>query len=297
MSFPSYDPAMAFAQISILGVGLMGGSVGLACREWLSGSQVTGYGHRVEETQRAIERGAIDRAVADPAVAVEAADLVILCTPVSMFGSILHAIAPALKQGAIITDVGSTKRSIVKRAAELLPPGVHFVGSHPMVGGEKHGIDNARADLLAGGLCILTPTDTTDANAVQKLEEFWSSLKMRTTRLSPDAHDRVTADISHLPHLLAAALVRMQQSDSAAFAGRGFADMTRIAAGDPGLWSDILLENRDNLKTGIGRLQDQLQMLVEHLDHGDAASVRAWLKTAVEVKSAVNPNKLAGSSG
>jgi len=284
---------MAFNRISILGVGLMGGSVGLACRDHLGNSQITGCSHRPDELRRAVERGAIDLAIADPAAAVVGADLVILCTPVGLFASLLKAIAPALNLGAIVTDVGSTKRSIVKLAGELLPRSVHFVGSHPMVGGEKHGIEHARADLLAGGLCIVTPMAATDPGALEKVEGFWSGLQMRTSRLSPEMHDRVTADISHLPHLLAAALVRMQQSESLAFAGRGFADATRMAAGDPALWRDILIENRDNLKAGIGRLQSQLQALLEHLDSGDPAVVQAWLESAWKMKLAKDPTGLA----
>ncbi len=275
---------MEFKRISILGVGLIGGSVGLSCRKLPGNYHIKGYSHRPYELRRAVERGAIDEATADPAEAVAAADLVILCTPVGSFGKIMSTIAPALRPGAIVTDVGSTKRSIVKLAAESLPSSVHFVGSHPMVGGEKHGIDHARADLLAGGLCIVTPTETTNAEALKAVEHFWLSLQMRTSRLSPEDHDRVTADISHLPHLIAAALVRMQKSESLPFAGRGFAEMTRIAAGDPVVWRDILLENRENLKSGVGRLQKELQVLVEHLDAGDAAAVQAWLECAASMK-------------
>jgi len=273
---------MGFERISILGVGLMGGSVGLACRSLGSGLRITGYSHRPDELGRAVERGAIDSGTADPAAAVVDADLVILCTPIGLFNQLLQAIAPVLKPHTIVTDVGSTKRSIVRLAGKTLPFGARFVGSHPMVGGEKHGIENARADLLSGALCIVTPPESHDADVVQKLENFWQSLKMRTVRMTPETHDQLTADISHLPHAVAAALVRIQSSQSLELAGRGFLDTTRIAAGDPTLWQDILLENRDNLRQGLVRIQNEIKQLLSNLDAGDASAVQEWLKGAAE---------------
>lgn len=268
---------MGFERISILGVGLMGGSLGLACRASGNVHQTMGYSHRPVELRRAVERGAIDEGFADPSLAVVDADLVVLCTPVGMFGPLLSAIAHALKPGAIVTDVGSTKRSIARLAGQTLPTGARFVGSHPMVGGEKHGIENARTGMFAGGLCIITSDESSDPDAVWQVEQFWQSLKMRTVGMTSDTHDRLTADISHLPHAVAAALVRIQSGDSLALAGRGFTDTTRIAAGDPALWRDILLDNRDNLRNGLLRIQAELAQLLSSLDAGDAAAVQAWL--------------------
>jgi prephenate dehydrogenase len=285
-----YDPPMAIDRISILGVGLMGGSVGLACRQVASNLQINGYSYRTEELEQAIQCGAIDRGSADAAVAVDGADLVILCTPVGLFGKMLGEIAPALKTGAIVTDVGSTKRTVVAQARQLLPAGARFVGSHPMTGGEKHGIENARADLLEGAVCIVTTTDGTDAAALETVERFWRSLRMRTVRMTPQVHDQLTGDISHLPHAAAAALVRVQSRQSIALAARGFLDTTRIAGGDAALWKDILLENRDNLRGGIVRLQAELQRLLEHLDSGDSAAVQDWLSAAAEVRSGLGKN-------
>jgi prephenate dehydrogenase len=278
---------MVLNHISILGVGLMGGSVGLACRQSITDCKIIGYSHRPDELRRAMERGAIHEAAADAVAAVVDADLVILCTPVGLFGPVLKSIAPALRPGAIITDVGSTKRSIAKMAEQFLPPQSRFVGSHPMAGGEKHGIENARADLLANALCIVTPTDSTDPKAIEKVEQFWRLLKMKTVRMTPEEHDRLTADISHLPHAIAAALVRVQSPQSLQLAARGFLDSTRIAAGDSALWRDILLENRDNLRSGITRLQDQLQQLLNLLDRNDATAVQEWLKVASSSRSSM----------
>jgi prephenate dehydrogenase len=276
---------MGFNQIAILGVGLLGGSIGMACRSEISGCHITGYGNNPGELQQAIGRLAIHAVAADPVKAVSGADLVILCTPVGIFGNLMTSIGAALKPGAILTDVGSTKRSIVNLAKQLLPPHVQFVGSHPMVGSEQHGIANARVDLLTHALCILTPTESTAPSAVVAVETFWQKLKMRTVRMSPAVHDQLTADISHLPHALAAALVRMQSSESLQIAARGFLDTTRIAAGDSALWRDIFLDNRDNLKTGIVRLQSELQQLLEKLEAGDGASVRDWLRHASETRT------------
>jgi prephenate dehydrogenase len=275
---------MRIGRLSILGTGLLGGSIGLACREILTSTHIVAYNHNPRGIQRAIERGAIHQGFESPAAAVVDADLIILCTPVGVFGEILGKIAGSLKAGAIVTDVGSTKRSVVALAEATLPNSAHFVGSHPMAGGEKQGIDHARADLLAGARCIVTPSATTDPEAVNFVEKFWQILKMQTIRLTPEVHDQRVADISHLPHAIAAAMVRIQTPETLELAARGFADTTRIAAGDCGLWRDILLDNRDNIKTGLRRLQDELSILGEQLDAGNETALTAWLSQAAELR-------------
>lgn len=281
-------------RLSILGVGLLGGSIGLAVREAISGCTVAGYGHRTGTLAEAMDLGAIHEAFSTAAEAVRGADLVILGTPVGVFEQNLAEIAPALSPGAIVTDVGSTKRSVVAAAEKLLPPGVWFVGSHPMAGSEKRGVRFASADLFHGAVCITTPTDRTSAAALETVEAFWKRLGMNLVRLSPAEHDRRLAEVSHLPHALAAALVSMQEEASLALAGKGFLDSTRIAGGDPGLWRDIFIDNRDNLRASIRRLQNQLDGLLVHLDQESGAevaggapgaqspadAVKAWLDSA-----------------
>jgi hypothetical protein len=169
----------------------------------------------------------------DPARAVQGADFVVLCTPVGLLPDLLGRIAPALDAGAIVTDVGSTKATVV-RSAERLHPGVRFVGSHPMAGSEKRGVEHARADLYRGAVCITTPTDRTDPAALEQTEAFWRRLEMRVRRVSPEDHDRLICDVSHLPHAVAAALVTLQRDDALDLAGKGFMDATRIAGGDGG---------------------------------------------------------------
>ncbi len=231
----------------------------------------------------ALEIGALDEGYTELAPAVAGADLVILCTPVGLFRSLLTEIAPLLSAGTLVTDVGSTKRTIVSAAGELLPENVSFVGSHPMAGSEKRGVQYARADLYDGAMCILTPTAETPVSAIERVERFWTTLGMRTCRLSPEDHDRRLADISHLPHALAAALVRMQQEDSARLAGKGFLDMTRIASGDGGLWRDIFVDNRDNVCQSIRTLKGELDSLLKLIEADDGGeALRRWLDTTAE---------------
>ena len=278
--------------ITIIGVGLLGGSIGLGLRANSCNSRITGYGHRRQSLERAVEFNAIDRYSLDLADAVQDADLVILCTPVGLFAPILQELAPLLKPGVIITDVGSTKRSVVRLAAELIPDNVHFVGSHPMAGSEKRGVEYARADLFHGAMCILTPTAATDPKSLSLVEAFWHSLQMRLIRLSPEEHDAAVADISHLPHVLAAALLSMQAQSALPLSGKGFLDATRIASGDAALWRDIILDNRDNLKAGLDRLQKELASFRKLLSPAKAESLALWLQSAAQRRDQLLQRKL-----
>lgn len=279
-------------RLSILGVGLLGGSIGLAARSALGGCEIVGYAHRPATARTALEVGAVDRATADLAEAVVGADLVILCTPVSLFEPILRQLREHLAPGTLVTDVGSTKRSIVRLAARLLPTSVHFVGSHPMAGSEKRGVEFARADLFRNALCLLTPTKATDPTALQHVEAFWQTLGMRTQHLSPADHDRLLAQVSHLPHALAAALVAMQESAGLDLAGKGFLDTTRIAGGDGGLWRDIFLDNRDNLSKSLASLRKQLRAMENILKPEKADELAAWLDAAAARRKGVLQAKL-----
>jgi prephenate dehydrogenase len=275
-----YYRTMDFHRLSILGIGLLGGSLGLATREMSSHCKIIGYAHRRQTRNKALECSAVDHATDDLASAVSGADLVVLCTPVGTFESILNDISEFLSPGAIVTDVGSTKRSVVRLANERLGGSARFVGSHPMVGSEKRGVEHARADLFRGGVCIVTPDASTDADATRRIEGFWSDLGMHIRRMSPEEHDRAVGAVSHLPHAVAAALVRMQDQQALDVAGRGFLDATRIAAGDAGLWRDILLDNRDNLRDGLGALRVELDQLLKLLEAGQSDALAAWLEQA-----------------
>lgn len=283
---------MAPRNITIIGVGLLGGSIGMGLRAAGVDCRLTGFGHRRSTLDRAIEFGAIDRAADSIADAVSNADLVILCTPVGTFEAMLREIASHLPTGCIVTDVGSTKRSVVRLADAILPPTAHFVGSHPMAGSEKRGVEYARADLCTRALCILTPTACSDRAAVETVEKFWRSLAMHTVRMSPEEHDAALADVSHLPHLLAGAMLMMQAEGSLPLAGKGFMDTTRIAGGDAGLWRDIILDNRDNVKASLTRLQTQLASLQKLMDTQKAEALTRWLADAATRRERLVQQKL-----
>jgi prephenate dehydrogenase len=285
---------MAIKRLSIMGVGLLGGSIGLAVKSTSSTCKMIGYGHRLETLERARLAGAIDEIAVDPAAAVRESDLIILCTPVSIFERLLQQIAPALRPGALVTDVGSTKRTICRVAARILPAGVHFVGSHPMAGSERRGVEAARADLFRNALCITTPTSQTDSGALREVESFWQSLGMRITRIDPDAHDHLLAVASHLPHALAAALVLTQPDQAFPLAGKGFLDATRIAAGDGALWRDIFLDNADNLRSALTRLRQNLDRLESMLDPAHAEQLRHWLDSAAQKRRGRSDSPPAG---
>jgi len=279
-------------QLTILGVGLLGGSIGLAVRSAMPKCQIVGYGHRRPSLDRALEIGAVDRVEMDAAKSVAGSDLVILCTPVGNFEEMIRRIAPALSKDAIVTDVGSTKRSVVRLAKDHLFKHVHFVASHPIAGSEKRGVEFSRADLFANQLCIITPDGKANSPAVKAVEKFWQSLGMRTTRLTPEDHDRLLADVSHLPHLLAAALVAIQDAAGMELSGKGFLDTTRIAGGDGALWRDILLDNADNLKAGLRRLQSQLSNVEKMLDAKSGDDLRNWLNAAADRRRELLEKKL-----
>jgi len=275
-----------------MGVGLLGGSIGLAVKAAGIECRVIGYGHRRATLDSALEMGVIDEAREKPEDAVVDSDWVILCTPVGLFEALLKQIAPALTPGTIVTDVGSTKRSVVTIAESALQQSAHFVGSHPMAGSEKRGVEFARADLFKGARCILTPTAQTDPAALRSVDEFWQALGMGTVQLMPDDHDRLVCDISHLPHSVAAALVAMQQDEALALAGGGFLDTTRVAGGDGGLWRDILLDNRDNVAASLKRFRGELDELLGMLQPDQGERLRQWLDAAAQRRAHLLATKL-----
>ena len=276
---------MAIQSLTIIGVGLLGGSIGLAAKKHIKDCRVVGYGHRAMTLARALEMGAIDHGTQDLTAAIREADCVILCTPVGLFEQLLVQMSPALKPGAIVTDVGSTKRSTVAAATQLLPETVHFVGSHPMAGSEKRGVEFAKADLFDDAICITTPTESTNPQAVETIESLWQAFGMRVIRLTPEEHDWRVAMISHLPHAVAAALVAMQDEQTLALAGKGFLDATRIAGGDGVLWRDIFVDNADAVRTGLLKLTQQLNQFASMLEPDRQAELKAWLDKIAEARN------------
>jgi prephenate dehydrogenase len=265
---------------AILGVGLLGGSIGLAVRRAFPRAVVAGAGRRQSSLDGALQRGCCHEATLDPAEAVAGADLVVLATPVGAFGAILEQIAPSLKSNSLVTDAGSTKAHVVRTAERILGRGGAFVGSHPMAGNENKGPQFATADLLDGALCILTPTKHTPESRTRRAKRFWESLGMRTTRMSPADHDRATARVSHLPHALAAALTLVPTKADLPVAATGFRDTTRLAGGDPEMWRDIMTSNRRAILAALDRLDDQLANLRDLLELDDAEALERFFARA-----------------
>lgn len=266
--------------VAILGLGLLGGSISIVARKKKMVTRVIGWSHRDVTRLSALEKGVIDECQPTPAEAVKKADLVIICTPVGVMPHVLETIAPHLKRGAIVTDVGSTKRSVVAAGEKHLDISNPFVGSHPMAGSERSGIAAADENLFNERLCILTPNERTDVSALGEVEEFWQDLGMKTTRISPGEHDRLLADVSHLPHLIAAAVVAIQEDRAISVAGQGFRDATRIAAGDAGLWRDIFMDNKEPVIRALDRLLANLKDYRTALQAGDAQKIEGMLAAA-----------------
>ncbi len=232
-----------FRKVAILGTGLIGGSIGLAIKKHKLASVVVGTSRQEASIKAAIDMGAIDEGTTDIRKAIAGSDLVILASPVKVIIENIRDISKNLRRGCIVTDVGSVKSAIVDAAEKHFPPHVLFVGSHPMAGLEKSGVANAKADLLKGAVCIMTPTPKTNRLAKDKVKHFWACLGMEVRTMDPGQHDEILAYISHLPHLAAFSLMRVVPEDFLPHASAGLRDTTRIAGSSPKMWTDICLSN------------------------------------------------------
>jgi len=270
MSKPLFDT------IAIIGPGLIGSSIMRAARAHGAVRAIAASSRSPETRQRVAELGIADKVVATNAEAVEGADLVIVCVPVGVCGAVAEEIAPHLKPGAIVSDVGSVKGAIVRDMGPHLPDNVHFVPAHPVAGTEHSGPDAGFAELFEGRWCILTPPEGTDPEAVKRLAAFWSLLGANVEIMSPDHHDLVLAVTSHLPHLIAYTIVgtadeleTVTRSEVLKFSAGGFRDFTRIAASDPTMWRDIFLANKDAVLEMLGRFNEDVAALTKAIRHGD----------------------------
>jgi prephenate dehydrogenase len=268
-------------QLAVVGVGLLGGSVAKAARQGGLARRIVGIGRDTGRLQPALDDGTLDIAVTDLDAGVRDADFVLLAAPVLAIEGLLERVWRAAPAGAVVTDVGSTKRNIVRAAERLATTRpLAFVGSHPLAGSEQAGYRVARLDLFRGATVIVTPTEATELAALKTTTEFWEALGARVSSLDPETHDRTVAAISHLPHLIACALVdgaaRVEPA-ALEFAARGFRDTTRIAAGDPDMWTEIFLANRDALTATVEAFRDALGELQQVIDGGRADAVRAVL--------------------
>lgn len=279
---------MRFRKITIIGVGLLGGSIGLAVkrRKLVSPGGVAGFVRRVASLKDCEQAGAVDFATTDLLAAVWGADLVILCTPLAQMRRRVEELLPALKRGAIVTDVGSVKAGVVRELAPLVATaGAHFVGSHPMAGAERTGVSAASAGLFTNAVCVVTPATTSNPAAVRKVERFWQALGGRTLRLAPQQHDLLVSRSSHLPHVLAAALAGYvlkpaHPKPQATLCANGFRDTTRIASGSPEMWRDIALANRQNLGRALEEGISDLKRFRRALARADAKAITNFFETA-----------------
>jgi len=280
-------------KLAVIGVGLIGASCALALRAASAVSHVVGVGRSQGNLDRALARGVIDRGVlldADWTSAVADADLVLIAIPAAQYRSVLAALAGALHARTVVTDAGSTKQDVVLAARETLRNKLpQFVPGHPIAGNERSGADAGDPSLYVGRQVILTPLPETSAAALRRVEEFWTTCGARVARLDPARHDRILAAVSHLPHLLAFALVAELASrpDSAEYmsnAGSGFRDFTRIAGSSPEMWRDIALANRDALLVELGAYRGALDALMLSIEHGDKAALDAMLGRAAETR-------------
>jgi prephenate dehydrogenase len=275
---------MRISTLGIVGVGLIGGSIALAARRRGLAARILGCDQREEVRERARADGLVDDVYPIVSRIAAVADLIIFCTPVDCIAAQVIEAAAHCRPGTILTDVGSTKAAIVRDVQGRLPADVEFVGSHPLAGSEKHGPSHAHADLLKGRWMIVTPTPATSDNALSQLRSFWTALGARVRVMDAEEHDRALALTSHLPHLLSSALAGILPSELYDLTATGFRDTTRLAAGQPGLWSAIFRANQTHLLTALARLEDQLQQFRDALDEHDSAALEALLQKGKKVR-------------
>jgi prephenate dehydrogenase len=279
-------------KVTLVGVGLLGGSLGMALRKRRLARSVVGFVRRPASVIECERLGAVDLATLDLARAVKGADLVVLCTPIAQMRPLVKQMLPVLRRGAVVTDVGSVKGKVVRDLESLVARGgADFVGSHPMAGAEKTGVAAARADLLSGARCVITPTPRSAPTAVRKVEQLWRAVGCRLLWLKPEAHDALVSRSSHLPHLVAAQLANLILSPKHAkeqgmLCANGFRDTTRIAASSPEMWRDIALANRTNLLRTLDAFTAGLRRFRRALKNQDARAVSSFFEQARERRQA-----------
>jgi prephenate dehydrogenase len=277
---------MHIPTLSIVGLGLIGGSIALSARKHGLVDRIVGCDRSEEVLARAGGLGMLDEATTDPCFAVRHASVVIVCTPVDRIIDTVTSLSESCQAGALVTDVGSTKTAIVRRLAGRMPPGVDFVGSHPVAGSEKTGPEHARADLFDGRVVVVTPVGAPPV-AVSTICGFWRALGGQVETMSPEHHDEVLALTSHLPHLVSAVLASVLPLEWRRLTGTGFRDTTRLAAGSPELWQAIMLSNRPALLAALEQFHGQLEMFRSALAAGDGERVRLLLEQGKYVRDSL----------
>ncbi len=280
-------PRSPWNTVAIVGVGLIGGSIGLALRERKLAKRVVGIGRRAASLRKSKQFGAVTETSLRIARGVAHADLVVVATPIEQIVGHIREAAAASRQGALITDAGSTKATIVASLDGHISNGVRFVGSHPLAGSEKSGPEAATPDLFVGRVVVVTPCKTTPAGAAEEVADFWSALGATAFMMSPEEHDAALASTSHLPHLVASILAEATPRENLPLTATGWQDTTRIAAGDAELWTQILLDNRRNVLNSLARFEKTMQAARRAIERGDAKTLRRLLTEAKQVRDAV----------
>jgi cyclohexadieny/prephenate dehydrogenase len=285
-------PEPLFRRLTLIGIGLIGSSVARIARERgdIAGEVVVSARTR-KTLDRVDELGIADRTEIDPALAVQGADCVMLCAPVGAYADLAAVIAPHLAPGAILTDVGSTKQSVIRDIGPLVPDGVHFVPAHPVAGTEYSGPDSGFTTLFQNRWCLLTPPPGTDADAVEKVSELWRRCGSMVEAMEPGHHDRVLAIVSHLPHLIAFTICGTaddledeSRRQVLKFAASGFRDFTRIAASDPVMWRDVFLNNREALLEMLARFTEDAQAMARAVRWGDGAYIEDKVQRSRKIR-------------
>lgn len=278
---------MKSKHIAIIGVGLMGGSFALALKKRGYKGRITGVGRKKANLVRAMKMGMIDDYSTSYADGVKDVDLILLAVPVGQFESIARCIRHNIKKGAIVTDVGSVKAGIVKRLESLMPEGVHFVGGHPIAGKECSGIDCATAELYKNTQCIITPVSRTNKGALKKVTGLWKSLGAKITLMTPERHDQIFGAVSHLPHVIAYALINSimkVDKNILPHGGRGLKDMTRIALSSPELWGDICAYNKKHLLRALKKFAGSVSQLTKLIETSDWSGLEKEFRKAGEAR-------------
>ena len=273
-----------FERVAIVGPGLIGGSIGMGLRTRGLAASVVGVGHRQVSLDAAVELGAVDRGTLDLEEGVRGADLVLLCTSVTLIREQAGRVVPLMKPGAVLSDVGSSKRQITDTVEALLAKrkAVAYLGTHPLAGTEQRGIRAAREDLFERSVCVFCPTAHTTEAAAASLRTLWQALGAEVREYEPAVHDRLVSEISHLPHVLASALANAVDPDALVLAATGFRDTTRVAAGDPELWAAIFLSNRANVLESVEKLVGEVRTLTDAMDREDRGALLDALRRAKE---------------
>ncbi len=294
--------APLFERVALIGVGLIGASLALAMRRDGLAGRIDGCVRSQASRAYCLENGIVDAMHDTPGAAAADADLVVLCTPIGAYAALAEALAPHLKPGAILTDVGSVKQAVIRDVGPLVPEGVHFIPGHPVAGTERSGPQAGFPELFEGRWCILTPPPGTDADAVERLAEMWRRCGSMVEIMEPRHHDEVVAVTSHLPHLIAYTIVGTASdieqgtlSEVAKFSAGGFRDFTRIAGSNPIMWRDIFLNNRDAVLEMLQRFTEDLTALQRAIRWGEGETLEALFRRTRDVRQSVIEAQQAGT--